>query len=92
MVEEVVPCFLSQLFVAEAPCCIGCEARYEEVVMADAECPRFVFAVVVEPFGKEAWMVDAAFYLVEQFEASHDGEQVVGVDYVAVALAGDKSC
>ena len=78
MMEQVVPCLLLELLVAESPTSVGGKSGYEEAVLPEFPCLLLVLAVVVEPCLVELGVFHHRLQLVHQFEAAHDGHEVVG--------------
>lgn len=92
VLQEVVPCRLFQGFVTQSPTCIGRQTGNEESALADFPCLLFVVLVVVEPGLVECGMVNHRLHLVQQFEASHDGHEVVGSLQGGVCFCADDAC
>ena len=92
MPQQVVPCLCFQAFVAQSPSCIGSESWDEEVVASDFQSLLLVVLIMMEPSFVELGVFNHRLQLVHQFEAAHDGHEVVGALQRGVGFGGDDAC
>ena len=74
------------------PIGVGLEAWYAEVVATDGESLLLIVHGVGEPCPTPLWRGKGEHHLIHHLEASHDGEQMVGVLHGGVAFPCYYAC